>query len=57
MTCNQSYHTANIASLLIAPSHTRIKYKMVTIFCQTYEDYENLERTHGWCSAVGKVAF
>ena len=60
-----SYYTIHIASLLIAPSTTRTKYKMATIFGLTYEDssfyersrHQNLERTHDWCSAVGKVAF
>ena len=58
--------TTHIASLLIAPSHTRTKYKMATILGPTYEEqssnfeslrHENFERTHDWCSAVGKVAF
>ena len=55
-----------IASLLIARLHTRTKYKMATIFAslrgnnrRIFESPrdENLERTHDWCSAVGKVAF
>ena len=32
------YYTTQIASLLIAPSHNRTKYKMATIFGLTYED-------------------
>ena len=31
------YYTTHIASLLIASSHTRTKYKMVTIFGLTYQ--------------------
>ena len=32
------YYTTHIASLLIAPSHTRTKYKMATTFGLTCED-------------------
>ena len=51
---------------LSRPPHTHAKYKMATIFGLTYENnqpiyeswrYKNLERTHDWCLAVGKVAF
>ena len=31
-------YSVHIASLLIAPSHTRTKYKMATTFGLTYED-------------------
>ena len=31
-------YTTHITSLLIAPSHTRTKYKMATIFGLTYKD-------------------
>ena len=30
--------TTHIASLLIAPSHTRTKYEMATMFSLTFED-------------------
>ena len=57
------YHTIHIASLLIAPSHTGLKYKISMMFGLTYEDslliyerwrHQNLERSHDLCSAVGK---
>ena len=60
-------YITHIASLLIAPSHTRTKYKVATIFGLTYTKidrsiyeslrHQNLEETHDWCTAVGKVAF
>ena len=36
--CVHIIYTTHIASLLIAPTHTRTKYKMATIFGLTYED-------------------
>ena len=36
--CVDIIRTTHIASLLIAPSHTRTKYKMAALFGLTYED-------------------
>ena len=61
-----SYYTTHIASLLIVPSHIPIlqntkwrRYlgQLTKINRPIYERsrHENLERTHNWCSVVGKV--
>ena len=60
-------YATHIDGLLFSHSHNRTKYKMATTFGLTYEnwswrkmkagDVTTWERTHAWCSAVGKVTF
>ena len=61
---NEAPKCVDIIPTTFAASLSHLRWRrylaeLTKINCRIYESsmHENLERTHDWCSAVGKVAF